>query len=223
MIAIIAAMNEEVEALTALMTNLNNKDIKGINFYTGNLNNKEVVVCQSGVGKVNAAISTTILIDSFEIEYIINIGSAGSLRNDIRCGSVVIPEVVAHHDCNVPGWPKGFEGGKRTYYPDNNLISKAKKIADDKTYFVPLVSGDSFIYLPSQTEKILNDYKDAGCCEMEGASIAQTADFFKVPFIIIRSISDVTIEDGNEMAFEDFLPIAAKNSAVYCEKFVGLE
>ena len=100
------------------------------------------------------------------------------------------------------------------------MIDVSKKIADRNTYYGNLVSGDSFIYLKEQTDKILNEYPDAFCSEMEGTSIAQTADALKTPLIIIRSISDVTVEEGNEISFEEFLPVAAKNSAEFCKKFI---
>ena len=220
MIGIIAAMEEEIDALKSLMTEVKKDDVQNIVFYKGKLEKEDIVLCQSGVGKVFATIATTVLIQNYHPTYIINIGSAGSLNLNIRVGSVVIPPIVAHHDCDVPGWPKGFEGSKRAYRADSHLIEIAKNIQDNHTYFVPMVSGDSFICEKSQTTKILKDFPEVGCCEMEGASIAQTATFFDVPFIIIRSISDVTLEDGNEVNFEEFLKVASVNSAVYCKKFI---
>ena len=221
MIGIIAAMDVEVNALRELMQDTEIKNVRNVEVTTGLLSGKEVVLCQSGVGKVFAAISTTVILDEFDIEYIINIGSAGSLDSNVRVGSVVIPEMIAHHDIDVPGWDKGFvETNKRLYHADEKLINRAKTLADDKTYFGPMVSGESFIYLPSQTTKIIADYPGVVCCEMEGAAIAQTCDFMHVPFIIIRSISDVTIEEGNEVSYDEFVVVAAKNSAKYCEKFV---
>ena len=221
MIGIIAAMDVEVNALRELMNNVEIKNLRNVEFTTGLLSDKEVVLCQSGVGKVFAAISTTVMLDEFDIEYVINIGSAGSLDAKVRVGSVVIPKLIGHHDIDVPGWDKGFvETNKRLYHADAKLIERAKKLADDKTYFGPMVSGESFIYLPSQTTKIINEFPGVVCCEMEGAAIAQVCDFMKVPCIVIRSISDVTIEEGNEVSFEEFVKVAAKNSAKYCERFV---
>lgn len=220
MIAIIAAMDEELDALKKLMSDVREKDMDGFFVFEGKIEDNDVVLCKSGVGKTYAAISTTLIIKNYHPEYIINIGSAGSLRHDIRPGSVVIPVVCAYHDVEVPGWPKGFKDGRRTYYLDEKLIDVSKKIADRNTYYCNLVSGDSFIYLKEQTDKILNEYPDAFCSEMEGTSIAQTADALKTPLIIIRSISDVTVEEGNEISFEEFLPVAAKNSAEFCKKFI---
>ena len=220
MIAIIAAMDEELDALKKLMSDVREKDMDGFFVLEGKIEDNDVVLWKSGVGKTYAAISTTLIIKNYHPEYIINIGSAGSLRHDIRPGSVVIPVVCAYHDVEVPGWPKGFKDGRRTYYLDEKLINVSKKIANRNTYYGNLVSGDSFIYLKEQTDKILNEYPDAFCSEMEGTSIAQTADALKTPLIIIRSISDVTVEEGNEISFEEFLPVAAKNSAEFCKKFI---
>lgn len=224
MIGIIAAMEEEIAAFLALMSDHQVQKIKGITFYQGRLAGRDVVLCQSGVGKVYAAISTTILIDSFPIDYIINIGSAGSLDASIDIGSVVIPDLIAHHDCDVVGWVKGFnEENKRMYRADARLLKIARLLADEKTYFLPLVSGDSFINLPEQTTKILKEYPQAACCEMEAASIAQTASFFDVPFIIIRGISDVTVKEGSETDFLTYLAVAAKNSAAFCQRYIEQE
>lgn len=220
MVGIIAAMDVEIQALKKRMTCVEEKNIKNIEFTVGKLSGVDIVLCKSGIGKVYAAISTTILIDEFKPDYLINIGSAGSLKSNIRVGSVVIPHVIAHHDCDVPGWPKGFNQDKRAYKADEALLQIAETLKDERTYFDPMVSGDSFIYLKSQTTKILEEYPEAGCSEMEGASVAQTASFFNVPFIVIRSISDVTIEEGNEISFEEFVVVAAENSAEYCQRFV---
>ena len=220
MIAIIAAMDEEINALKDLMTDVTETKHQNIDFFMGQLDGQNVVLCKSGIGKVYSSIATTVLIQNYHPNFIINIGSAGSLDLKIRVGSVVIPPVVAHHDCQVPGWPTGFEGSKRAYNADAKLLALAKELKDEHTYFVPLVSGDSFICQSSQTTTILERFPEAGCCEMEGASIAQTASFFGVPFIVIRSISDVTLEDGNEVDFDAFLKVAAVNSANYCRNFV---
>ncbi len=220
MIGIIAAMAQEINALKNLMTEVEETKHQNIEFFIGKLDDQCVVLCKSGIGKVYSTIATTILIQNYHPTFIINIGSAGSLNLNIRVGSVVIPPIVAHHDCQVPGWPTGFEGSKRAYHADEKLLELAKDLKDEHTYFVPLVSGDSFICQSSQTKTILERFPEAGCCEMEGASIAQTASFFDVPFIVIRSISDVTLEDGNEVDFDAFLKVAAVNSANYCRNFV---
>ena len=115
MIAIIAAMDEELDALKKLMSDVREKDMDGFFVFEGKIEDNDVVLCKSGVGKTYAAISTTLIIKNYHPEYIINIGSAGSLRHDIRPGSVVIPVVCAYHDVEVPGWPKGFKDGRRTY------------------------------------------------------------------------------------------------------------
>ena len=220
MIGIIAAMDEEINALKDLMTDVEEKTIDHIDFFQGKIDDNEIVLCKSGIGKVYATIATTTLIKNYAPTFIINIGSAGSLNLNIRVGSVVIPPVIAHHDCQVPGWPTGFEGSKRAYQADKKLLALAESLKDEHTYFVPMETGDSFICEKSQTTPILENFKEAGCCEMEGASVAQTATFFEVPFIVIRSISDVTLEDGNEVDFDAFLKVAAVNSANYCRRFV---
>lgn len=222
MIGIIAAMPVELEALKKRMTQCEELIHGPISFTKGLLSNKEVVLMQSGVGKVSTAIRVTVLIEQFKPELLINIGSAGSLKSDIRVGDVVIATKVAHHDIFVPGWPKGFDQDKTCYKADEKAIEVCKTLKTDlNCHFGPMTSGDSFICEVSQTDKILKEFPESLCVEMEANAVGQTATFYNIPFLILRSMSDVAIEEGNEVVFEEFVAVASEHSAAYCEAFVG--
>ncbi len=220
MIAIIAAMDEEVAALRAIMEGPRQDDLCGIEVYYGRLSDHDVVLLKSGVGKTMAAITTTTIINRLPIEYIINIGSTGSLTADIPIGSVVIPEVIGFHDLEVPGWLKDLQDEAHTFRPDGRLLAVAKKLKDDDTYFDRHVSGDVFVYRKEDIAKIVKEFPSVQTVEMEAAAVANTATFLGVPFIVIRAVSDVVTKEGSENDFEAFVQVAAKNSAMYCQRFI---
>lgn len=218
MIAIIAAMDVEVNAFKILMTNIKEDDN---HFFLGELSGVDVVLAKSGVGKVGASIITTSLINHYDIDLVINIGSAGGLKKGIQIGDIIIASDVAHHDIDIPGWPKGFNQYKTCFHANEALLKLVQNVKTDlKCHFGPMVSGDSFICKASQTTKIITEFPEALCVEMEASSVAQCANYFNVPFLILRSISDITIEDGNEVDFEKFVHTAAKNSADFCAKVI---
>ena len=224
MIGIIAAQDEEIKDIKELMTDIQKLNIEGMEFYKGRLSESDVVLCKSGVGKVKATIAAVILHQIFKPCFIINIGSAGSLKKHIRVNDVVIPRLIAQYDAKAPGWEVGFKkGNPHLYEADARLLKIAEALKDEKTYFEDMVSGDRFIYLDRDVEEILSEYPSAACVEMEAGAIAQTCHFLKIPFIIIRGISDVTIEKGSEMTYEEYLLSAAKTSALYCQNFIKKE
>ncbi|MDD3217646.1 MAG: 5'-methylthioadenosine/adenosylhomocysteine nucleosidase [Lachnospiraceae bacterium] len=218
-IGIIGAMDEEVAKIKENMSNIKITQKASMDFYEGTLNGKDVVVVRSGVGKVNAAVCTQILIDIFEVEAIINTGIAGSLRNEINIGDIVISTDVLHHDMNAVefGYPKGqiprmeclaFEG-------DEHLRKIAKVISGEvnpgvQVFEGRVVSGDQFIADDERKYQIVSDF--AGyCTEMEGAAIGQAAYLNQIPFVIIRAISDKADHSAN-MDYPAFEKMAIENS-----------
>ncbi len=225
MIVILAAMDEEVDALKGSIKIKEEKMIHNTECIFGELKGKEVLLAKSGVGKVEAAIRMTMIASLFDVEYLINIGSAGSLDENIPVGSVIIPTILGVHDFDVPDeeWSKDFTDERHTFYPTERLLKIAKTISDDKTFFAPHVSGDSFIYRDDQIEKIKREFPRAKSCEMEAAAIANACEVMDIPYIIIRSISDVTVKKDSEIDYDNFLKKAAKNSALFCERFIAKE
>lgn len=215
-IGIIAAEIKEVQAIREIMSNVEEITKSGLVIVKGSINNKEYILTRSGVGKVNAARITQILIDKFDIEYIINIGSAGAINDKLRIGDIVIGKELAQHDFDITafGHNKGHipEVG-RFLKADKMLIEECEKVKIKDINIITgiIVSGDIFLTDIDMKEKIRSKF-NADCVEMEGASVAQVCFLNKVPFIVIRSISDIP-NGKNKVEFEKYLEFASKNCA----------
>lgn len=229
MIGIIGAMKEEVDAILSLMPDKERVIHYGVKFYIGAINGKACIVSKSGVGKVNAARSTQIMIDKFNPEFIINIGSAGALEPNLEIGDIVISDSCIQHDVDITafGHPKGYIAGVRYLQADSGLIERCKKAIEQsvdskyKTYIGTVASGDQFI---SSLEKKQELYKEfnAWCAEMEGAAIAHVCHLCEVPFVVIRSISDKAVI-GNAIEFREFLELSAERCAHFVDIFTKQE
>lgn len=223
MIGIIGAMEEEVAAIKEYMHIIDTKNILDCIFYQGMIENKEVVLLQSGVGKVNAAICTTLLLTNYQIDMVINIGSAGGLCLKQEVGDIVISNEVCQYDFDITAFPNRILGEVPGLPPrikaDEDLINKAKIFLEklDLNYEIGLiVSGDKFVADNKTAEYIKNNFKDAKCCEMEAAAIGQTCYKFKTKFIIARSLSDIFGKGDSAVQFDEYLKKAAKASAKMC-------
>jgi adenosylhomocysteine nucleosidase len=225
-IGIIGAMEEEVVLLREQLNNLQEKKIAGCEFYNGQLNGQEIVLLKSGIGKVNAAIGTTLMIQMYEPDVILNTGSAGGFHTDLNVGDVVISTEVRHHDVDATIF--GYEYGQvpqmpANYLPDEKLVEAAVK-AGAKVENIQVVkgliaSGDSFMSDHDRVEDIRKKFPSLYAAEMEAAAIAQTAYQFGVPFVIIRSLSDIAGKDAR-VSYDQFLKTASKHSAELVQKIV---
>lgn len=224
---IIAAMQEEMQEIKKIMVGTEEKKIYGLTFFIGKINNTEVVLVEAGVGKVNAARTTQILIDNFEIGAIVNVGSAGAANDELDIGDIVIGKKLVQHDFDITafGHPKGFISNVGQYVEsDSKLIKKMEQtIAElqDKEFKIKIgtiASGDIFCTEIKMKEKIRSKF-EADAIEMEGSAIAQVCKLDKVPFIVIRSISD-SPNGNNNITFDQFLEKASKRCALIIEKFM---
>jgi adenosylhomocysteine nucleosidase len=218
-IGIIGAMDEEVDLLRTKLDGREDTNLAGIEFYKGKIDSLEVVLLKSGIGKVNAALGTALMIEKFHPDIIINTGSAGGFHKDLNVGDVVISTEVRHHDVDVTifGYEYGQVPRMPAYFaPDEKLVSiavkSAEKIKGIQVAEGLIASGDSFMNDPVRVEYIRSKLPDLYAAEMEAAAIAQVAHQFEVPFVIIRSLSDIAGKDSN-LSFDEFLVTAAKNSA----------
>lgn len=218
-LGIIGAMDVEVAALKAKMENVTVTTRAGMEYYAGTLEGLSAVVVQCGVGKINAAMCTQILIDHFGVTHIVNTGIAGSLCAELDIGDLVISRDAIHHDFDLRFWgrPIGQVPGLDViaFPADEKLMNAAFAAAEAEnaghTKIGRVASGDQFICSKEQKEKIIAD-TGAICAEMEGASIAHTAYRNGVPFVIIRAISDKA-DDSAEMDYPTFEAIAAQRCA----------
>lgn len=218
-VGIIGAMDEEVDLLRSKLEHREDTILAGSEFYQGKIDSLEVVLLKSGIGKVNAALGTALLIEKFQPDVIINTGSAGGFHKDLNVGDVVISTEVRHHDVDVTifGYEYGQVPRMPAYFaPDDKLVAVAAKSAEkiDGIQVVKglIASGDSFMNDPERVEFIRTKLPDLYAAEMEAAAIAQVAYQFEKPFVIIRSLSDIAGKESN-ISFDQFLETAAKNSA----------
>lgn len=218
MIGIIVAEIEEMESVKEIMENIRSIDIYNLKVYTGKVNNKDFLLVRAGVGKVNAARVCQIITDKFDLECVINVGSAGGLNENLNIGDIIVGEKLVQHDFDVTafGREKGFipETGK-FFESDKTLLEKCKNIKIDNQKVVTGVigSGDIFLTDTDLKEKIKKNFS-CDCVEMEGAAIAQVCTLNKIPFLVIRSISDIP-NGKNEIDFNEYLKFASKNCAEF--------
>ncbi|MBD5069362.1 MAG: 5'-methylthioadenosine/adenosylhomocysteine nucleosidase [Lactobacillus sp.] len=215
---IICAMEEEIKELRANLTESTEKNLGGIDFYAGKINGHEVVLVRSGIGKVQAGITTALLIVEFGVNRIINSGSAGGIGTGLHIGDVVFSTGAGYHDADatVFGYKPGQLPQQPQIYPaDQELLTALEQAAKNANLTVKkglIVTGDQFIASSDKIAEIKEIYPAALCCEMEGAAIAQVAHQFKIPFVIVRAMSDVGDEDAGQ-TFDEFIIDAGKRSA----------
>ena len=217
-IAIIGAMPQEVEILFGLMLEPKTTEIANCKIFEGKINNRPVAVLQSGIGKVAAAMSTTLLIQEFKPDMIINTGSAGGLDPNLNVGDVIISTDVRHHDVDVTAF--GYEKGQlpanpAAFLPNEQLVEVAKKQAEKlglNAVSGLICSGDAFINGVEKINQIRADFPQVVAVEMEAAAIAQVCHAMQIPFVIVRAISDVADKESH-LSFDEFLPLAAEKSS----------
>ncbi len=217
-VGIIGAMEEEVELLKKKMHLREEQVIAGCEFFFGKLQGVEVVLSKSGIGKVNAAICTTLMNQLYRTDVILNTGSAGGFHKELAVGDVVISTQVRYNDVDATVF--GYEFGQvprmpASYEPDEKLVAIAEQCADEVgVRSVPglIISGDSFMSDHERVEQIRSKFKDPYCSEMEAGAIAQVCHQFQCPFVVIRSLSDIAGQDA-KVSYDQFLETASVNSA----------
>ena len=204
----------EIELIHNKMKVCKSLEIAGFQFFEGEIDDKKIVLVCCGVGKVNAACCTQIVIDKFNVDCIINTGIAGGLHNDVNICDVVISKEITHHDVSKAQMISCFPN-KEYFEADKELIEiamRACELSCNTNYHLGrIVSGESFISDRYLKKQIIKDY-EPHCVEMEGSAIGHVSYINKIPFVVIRSISDNADEEAH-MSYESFERIAAEQSA----------
>lgn len=217
-IAVIGAMEQEVEALRLAIEDAQTEIIAKSEYTVGKYADHDVILLKSGIGKVNAAMSTAILLEKFNPDIVINTGSAGGFDASLEVGAIVISDEVRHHDVDVTAF--GYEMGQVPDLPAAfKSDEKLRKLAEETVkelgehqYATGLIAtGDSFMSDSERVELVRGYFPQMKAAEMEAAAVAQVCYQFDVPFVIIRSLSDIAGKESS-MSFEEFLPTAAKHS-----------
>lgn len=226
-IGIIGAMDEEVSKIKECLEHMQVTTIAAMEFYEGNLSGTDVVIVRSGIGKVNAAICTQILADKFNVTAIINTGIAGSLKNEINIGDIVLSTDTLQHDVDAVAF--GYELGViprmevSNFKASEEMMEIAKQscetvLEDINVFCGRVLSGDQFIS-DKKKKDWLTDNFDGYCTEMEGAAIAHTAYLNNIPFLIIRAISDKA-DDSAHMDYPEFEAMAIENSVLLLKEML---
>lgn len=233
MIGIIGAMDDEVRLLSAAISDAADSAVGGFAFRKGKLEGKDVVLLKCGIGKVNAAVGCGLLIDRFRPSLVINTGSAGGIARGLTFGDVVVSDGLLYHDVDVRafGYADGQIPGQSAVFPvSEELIRRAEAAVDalKREGVLPaslnrlrglIGSGDAFIHEEARIADLRSRFPDLCAVEMEGAAIAHACALFGVPVLVIRSLSDVA---GTEspMKFDEFLPLASRNSSEIVRRVV---
>ena len=230
MIGIIAAESKEMNEIKKLMKNIEEKDLFNLQFFTGKIEEEECVLVACGEGKVNAARTTQIMIDNFKIDKLVNVGSAGAINEDLNVKDVVIADKLVQYDFDISGL--GYEKGEicnigKYIYCDKTLVEECKKAIENienesyKVVIGTIATADSFCDKPEIAKMVRKEF-NAECVEMEGAAVAQVCYLDKIPFLVIRGISD-TPNGNNKIDFRKYLEIASKQSAKILQNLIKID
>lgn len=227
-IGIIGAMDEEIERYLESMSDVMEYGRAGITFYKGRIKARQIVLCKSGVGKVNASICTQILIDNFGVSHVIFTGVAGGVDPELNIGDIVISIDCSQHDIDAS--PLGFKRGEipfattSVFKADERLIELAQKSGNDiegvQLVTGRILSGDQFVADQGHVKRLYKDF-NGSCVEMEGAAVGQVCHLNQIPFVIIRSLSDKA--DGSaHVNFLEFTKLASSRSYQIVDKMLEL-
>ncbi|MFP3029445.1 MAG: 5'-methylthioadenosine/S-adenosylhomocysteine nucleosidase [Arsenophonus sp.] len=225
-IAIIGAMEQEVALLRKQIDAQLALSLGGCEIYYGKFDDLDIALLKSGIGKVSAALGTTLLIEHFSPKFIINTGSAGGLIPTLHVGDIVVSTEVCYHDVNITAF--GYQPGQMaqcpaTFKADKKLIELTKKCIEKLDLHAVrglICSGDSFINGAKELTYIRQTFPTAIAVEMEGSAIGHVCHQFGIPFVIVRAISDVVYKQSC-LSFEEFLPVAARQSSLMVQTMLA--
>jgi len=223
-LAIMGAMQEEVEPLLAFFDNVKETKFADNTYYEVNYNGLDIVIAYSKIGKVFASLTASTMIQKFGCDTLLFSGVAGGINPKLEIGDLIIADKLCQHDLDITafGHPHGFvPEGKIFVETDESLRKIAIEVANEKNLKViegTIATGDQFVHSTERKEFIESTFK-ADALEMEGASVAVVCDALKVPFFILRAISDTADMDAG-FDFDAFLKSSAVTSANYLIEIV---
>ncbi|CNF09316.1 5'-methylthioadenosine/S-adenosylhomocysteine nucleosidase [Yersinia nurmii] len=226
-VGIIGAMEQEVTLLRDKIANRQTLSRAGCEIYTGQLYGVEVALLKSGIGKVSAAMGTTLLLEHCQPDVVINTGSAGGLAASLNVGDIVVSEEVRYHDADVTAF--GYEAGQMAGCPaaftaDNALIELAETCIKQLNLNAVrglICSGDAFINGAEPLARIRKTFPSVAAVEMEAAAIGHVCHAFNTPFVVVRAISDVADKESH-LSFDEFLVVAAQQSTLMIEAMLKM-
>jgi len=225
MIGIICALSQEINDILNLMKNKDEEIFSSLFFVTGTLNKIPCVAVLSGVGKVHAALCTQTLIIKYKPDFILNIGVAGGIDENVKIGDIVVARSIIQHDFDIPS----FLCGKKHKFSNTEIpcsswivekiLDSTKNIKDTNIHNGTIVTGDQFINSTNKLLKLKNDFKGIAC-DMEAGGVAQTCFMNKVDFGVIKSISN-NADSNAKTDFSEFTEKSSKNVASVLYNFLN--
>jgi adenosylhomocysteine/aminodeoxyfutalosine nucleosidase len=223
-LAIMGAMEEEIEPLLAHFDSVNVVEFANNKYYEVSYNGLDIVIAYSKIGKVFASLTATTMIEKFGCDTLLFSGVAGGINPELNIGDLIIANKLCQHDLDITafGHPHGFVPGGAVFVESSKKLNEvAKKVALDNGLKViegTIATGDQFVH-STERKNFIETTFNADALEMEGASVAVVCDALNVPFFILRAISDTADMDAG-FDFDEFLKSSAKNSADYLIKIV---
>lgn len=222
MIGIIAAMDVEVEAIEKVAQITGKKTVADCEMHIGKIGNQDIVIGKSGVGKTHAAMATAILCMEYPIDAIINVGTAGGLLQEEEVLDIVISDCVVQADYDTSPID-GNAGIGLVYNVPEKMVEVCQKAAIETgiPYHIgTIASQDIFMSREEDYKKLMDRFPKSACSEMEGGAIAQVCDSFQVPYVIVRSLSDVVHHNDNPMEFSEYAAKASAQTAKLVKAYV---
>lgn len=221
--------------LRNLLKDVTTQSSGGFELHRGSLDGKDAALLRCGIGKVNAAVGCALLVDKYHPDLVINTGSAGGIGAGLNIGDAVISDGLIHHDADVTAFnyePGQLPGMPAVFPVPENLITTAERAVDElkQEGILPagfnhvrgiIGSGDVFMHDPQRIAAASARFPKMRAVEMESAAVAQTCWLFHVPCLVIRALSDIAGAESS-MSFDEFLPIASKNSCEIVRRIIKL-
>lgn len=223
-IGIIVAMEKELEQLLTIVEDMKRESHGGRTYATGRVGNNEVVLQQSGIGKVNAAIGAVEMLNAYQPDILVSTGVAGGADTSLEVGNVVVGNAYCYHDayCGEECAMGQILGQPARYVCMKQLVDKALSLkCNTKVRSGLIVSGDWFVDSREKMREILDDFAEAMAVDMESCALAQTCYMYDTPFVSFRIISDIPLKDHKAQMYFDFWERMAEGSFEVTRAFLA--
>lgn len=223
-IGIIVAMEKELEQLLTIVEDMKKESHGGKTYATGRVGNNEVVIQQSGIGKVNAAIGAVEMLNAYRPDILVSTGVAGGADTSLEVGNVVVGNAYCYHDayCGEECAKGQILGQPARYVCKEQLVDKALSLkCNTKVRSGLIVSGDWFVDSCEKMRSILDDFAEAMAVDMESCALAQTCHIYDTPFVSFRIISDIPLKDHKAQMYFDFWKRMAEGSFEVTKAFLA--
>lgn len=210
-LVVISAMQSEIDLLLSLYNVKRHHSFINKDFYEIEVNNKQLLCAVSGIGKVNAALTTQFIINTYKPKHILSLGVAGGIASGIAIGDVIVGQEIFQSDFDLSafGYEIGQVPGQKLGF-SSAIMKKSQKLNNHSSYvkYGNIVTADQFDTNSSRISKVSHQF-NAFAKDMESAAIAQTCKINGIEFDVIRGISDLSRENA-QSEFDNHFEKAVK-------------